>query len=280
MPAEDRFQIEELRARYELEPELKDVFVEGIFDKELLDQGCVTGANAGRVYYDIDSVNVPNQCVLAAGLTLGSKQRVIALAMELQNLSELSEYRCLVDRDLDEWLGAVIDVPRLRWTKYSCIETYFLDSELVRRYVVITAKARIPDWNEFFSSFVVSLRELFALRLADRELGYALNWVRIDKSLSVDRNAIDFDRAGYTGKLLQANGRGKDKPRFERAVAKWLELLGEDHRSCVRGHDFVFLMAWAIGHFGGLAGYSSEESLQRLLIITTHWSQELTAIVV
>jgi len=279
MLSDDRFEILDLQARYELEPSLKDVFVEGVFDKEVLGEGCITGVNTGRVYYEIDSVNVPNELVRDFGLTIGNKQRVITLAMALKDLSERSEYRCLVDRDLDEWFDAMLDVPRLRWTRYSCIETYFLDSELVHRYMVTVAKAKIRDWSVFFSSFVATLRELFALRLADRDLEYALTWLRLEKSLSVDRGAIRFDRAGYTKKLLQANKRASGQPGFDQSVSDWLGNLGDDHRNCARGHDFTFLMAWAIGEFGGLNGYASADSLERLLIITTHWPPTLVDIV-
>ena len=58
-------------------------------------------------------------------LTEGQKQRVITLAKELADQG-LQGYKCLVDKDLDHWLGRVEEVPNLLWTDYCSVEAYFL----------------------------------------------------------------------------------------------------------------------------------------------------------
>ncbi|KGM53096.1 hypothetical protein N800_11140 [Lysobacter daejeonensis GH1-9] len=274
-----RMRIHELEARYELEPGLKDVFVEGAFDKELLTEGCSTGVNQGRVYYEIDAVDVPNEVVTALGLTLGNKQRVIALAKALEGLDEECEYRCLVDRDLDGWIGGITHVARLKWTRFTSVEAYFIRSDVVKRYLITVAKSRIEDWGRFYTSFVRVLRDLFAMRLADRDLGLNLTWVKVDKSLKMAGGVVRFDLDGYVKKILQGSGAARQLGAFTSAMEQWVERLDEDDRNCVRGHDFTYLMSWVIGSCGGIKGYGSEEALSRLLVITTSEAPELIDIV-
>ena len=93
--------ISELRARYDLEPSLRDIFVEGKFDQDVL-SNCLRGPeHRDRMIYDIDSVDIPSELLGVHELTDGKKQRVIALARELAPLPSKCLYRCLVDRDLD-----------------------------------------------------------------------------------------------------------------------------------------------------------------------------------
>lgn len=264
-----RMQIHELALRYELEPNLRDVFVEGVFDRELLSEWAAR-RGCDQIFYEIDSVDVPDEVLRRHGLTRGNKQEVMALARELSVIEKDCAYRCLVDRDLDQWLGKLEVIPRLCWTGSTAIETYFLTSDFVRRCVVLVARSKIEDWTEFFSSFVAVLRKMYAIRLADRDLMWCMNWLPFGKSLALSGGRLSFDSGGYVEKLLKANARWAGRDVFEGKVADWGgALVGEDGE-CVRGHDFVFLMAWAIGKSSGLKSYADEAALERLLVLCAH----------
>mgnify|MGYP001373265796 CR=1 FL=1 len=75
--------INELLTRYDLEPELFDIYVEGYFDRDIID-ACLYGkTDINIAIYVIDSIDVGIDVLDKYGLTSGNKQRLIALSKEL-----------------------------------------------------------------------------------------------------------------------------------------------------------------------------------------------------
>jgi hypothetical protein len=153
MTEENRWSISELIARYELEPELIDVFVEGTFDREVLAQS-VPRTRGGPAFYEIDTVDVKPALLAKHGLTSGNKQRVIALARELATLPAEAKVICLVDRDLDHWFGELLSTPRLKWTRYCSIESHFLTPATVIDVLITTGRAKIKRLETFINSLL------------------------------------------------------------------------------------------------------------------------------
>src|SRR6185312_10424107 len=139
--------IEELYSKYSLEPSLRDVYVEGVFDREIFEQCCRIKKISDLYFYEIDLVEVSEEFLRESGLTVGNKQKVIALARFLANIELDCGYRCIVDRDLDHWLGGMEDVRRLIYTAHCDVESYYLSSELIKHILVVVCKCRIYDWS-------------------------------------------------------------------------------------------------------------------------------------
>lgn len=271
--------ISELRARYDLEPSLKDVFVEGKFDQEVL-SNCLRGPeHYDRMVYDIDSVDVPSTLLIAHKLSEGNKQRVIALAREMKDLSPECLYRCLVDRDLDHWFGPLETTDRLTWTEYCSIELYFFSSEILHDLVITTAKSKIDIWDEYLDSLISTLRHQYAMRLADRDLGWSLGWLSVDRCLTRKESQIAFDAPNYVDRLLKKNGKAKERRQFENAVAAWQAKLSGDPRNHIRGHDLLDVLAWTIAEFRGIKEFSSVVSIQRLLILLAPRAHSLANVI-
>lgn len=259
--------INELLVRYELEPELRDVFVEGKFDQEILSSYFRGAKHLDRMVYEIDSVEVPTELLIKHVLTDGNKQRVIALARELAGLPAECSYRCLVDRDLDHWFGALEATARLIWTEFCSIELNFFSDEILHDILITTAKAKISSWEEYIDSLVATLSDLYVLRLADRELGWFIEWLPVGKCLSHENSKVVFDFAGYVDRLLMKNRKSGLRGKFEISVAVWKKRLSGDHRNHIRGHDFVELLAWTVHNFRGIKEFSSSLSIQRLFVL-------------
>lgn len=280
MSAPPRPTIAELLVRYELEPSLKDYYVEGCFDRDLLAHLAKKIGSRDIVFYEIDAIDVPAERLLAHGLTDGNKQRVIALARDLSVVGAKGKYRCIVDRDLDHWLGQLEDTPRLLFTRFCDVESYFLLEPLVAHFLVTVAKCRIPDWREFYSSFLIALREMYALRLTDRRLGWNLSWISIEKGFQVGGNSkIKFDMADYLPKLLAKNGKTKEVEYFMRDHTSACNLLNGDPRLYVRGHDLVDLLAWVVDKFKGVKAFSGAQAIERLFFTATDQADELSELV-
>lgn len=263
---EIKWNIDELLARYHLEPELRDVFVEGSFDREILSHYSQFNTS-GRVFYEINTVDVPAQLLEIYGFTSGNKQRAIALSNEFAKLPTAAQVFCLVDRDLDHWFDKVENSDRLRWSFFCSIECHYLCADVIRDVAIITGGAKIANFESFVSSLCSVLRQLYALRLADRELGLNIKWVSLRKYLTSNLSAISFDFQKYTLAVLNANSATKQKNEFIKKTDVWRQKLVCDVRLTCRGHDYTELLAWAISEFKGLREFSNESAIERLFIL-------------
>lgn len=266
MNEESRWSIAELQARYELEPQLADFFVEGTLDREILAQAG-TRLSTRPAIYEIDVVDVPMTVLAKHGLSSGNKQRVIALSRELDLLPMEAKVSCLVDRDLDHWFGELMRLRRLRWSVYSSIECHFIDPNTVSDIVLTTARSKIRKLEPYLASLLEILRQLFALRLADRELQLSLKWVALRRYLSKRGDTVAFDLQKYTIALLTSNRKSSQQAEFAASCQAWRETLNCDIRLCVRGHDFTELLAWTISEFGGQKEFASEAAVERLFVL-------------
>jgi hypothetical protein len=276
-----RRELRELLAGYELEPSLRDVFVEGDFDRDVLAR-CAPDASSGHcgfAVYSIDSVNITNAQLADCGLTNGNKQRVIALARLLAATSSGNCYRCVVDRDLDHWFGPLEEARGLRWTHCASLEVYFYSEKRIRELLEVTCKCRIGDWREFLRSFEEVLLELYALRLADRALNWTLKWITFDRCLAPNGSRIAFDCDEYSNRLLAANNRVAARAEWCTQTASWRGRIAGDPTLAIRGHDFVDLLVWVVVKFRGQRELAKRAAMERLLVLLGDRIPELLVLI-
>ncbi|NID14113.1 hypothetical protein [Luteibacter yeojuensis] len=266
MTGQERWLIEELIARYENEPTLRDVFVEGVFDCEVFNR-VYEGQAKCPVFYSIDSVNVSREVLAKYGLTLGNRQRVIALAKELEELQEGAAVRFMADRDLDHWFAGLEEVVRLKWTMFTCVEAHFLTPEALREIVRVAAAADVTDVVRFARSIECVLRDLYSLRLVDRQLTLNMSWVALRRYLSRRKDEVIFDAERYIDALLNSNQLFRRKAEVIASWAAWKGADAPDSRQVMQGHDLTELLAWAVSAFGGVKTFASTEAIERLFVV-------------
>lgn len=272
----ERRTIEELIARYELEPELKDIYVEGVFDRDVILACLNSSKESGLAVYEIDGVEVSAGLVFSQGFTDGNKQRVIVLSRELQRmLSCECSVLCLVDRDLDHWFQDLEVGKYLKWTRVCSIEACFLSESTIEAILVHFFGTKITDFKEYFKSLVETLAALYALRLADAELSLGMTWISFDKCLKKVGGRIVFDLDEYTKKLLINNSKSKKLSEFRLSYTKWKGELAGDSRLAFRGHDLVNLLAWSVKPFSGIKSLATSLSIERAMILLAGKSQEV-----
>ncbi len=100
--------IDELVARYELEPELRDIYVEGHLDRSIIDWFLSRKNISDVKVYEIDTIEVPAELVEEKSVATGNKGRVIALCCELQDrIRRTLSVMCVIDRDFDHILDNI-----------------------------------------------------------------------------------------------------------------------------------------------------------------------------
>lgn len=260
-----RRNIQDLQAKYVLEPVIKDVYVEGVFDKDIINTWCRKNNDDSMVVFNIDVIDVPENILRKHSMTEGNKQRVMALAKELEGLGSNS-YSCLVDRDLDHWFDAIETIPRLSWTEYCSLELYFFNEDLIKDILIDVSNAKISlaAWPKVYSSFVNVLKVVYSIRLADCELAMNLSLLELDKFLSVRKGEVFFEKNDFVVRTLNKNSKMKHKAEFTECYEKWESVLKGDPRLYIRGHDYVELLAWMVKGFKGIKEYQSEKTIERI----------------
>ncbi len=261
---------------YSLEPSCRDIFVEGASDKAILESSLRKVVGHRYKVYEVGSIEVPSSLLVKHQLTEGNKQRVMALARELSSDSSQSCYFCMVDRDLDHWFGELELTRGLVWTKYCSIESHFITEEKIKEILVVLANSKIHSWRDFYLSFLKTLRSLYSMRLALRELNWYASFLPIKKCTKRESDIIVFDLESYSTRLLNECRMTHLKHIFMQSIIKWDCLAdNQDSRNFIHGHDFLNLLGWAIDNYGGVRGFANVQVLERQLIVLAHDMSEI-----
>ena len=131
--------ISELITRYELEPDLRDIFVEGPRDRRFYSWYFRRCGYKDSEVLEIDLVEITRETLEAYGLGSGNRARVIALALELDSrfTSVLRFVRCIADSDYDFVLASRIWARHLYYTDYTSVDLYAYEKELLSKVLCL-----------------------------------------------------------------------------------------------------------------------------------------------
>lgn len=262
-----RRSIADLQARYALEPGLRDIYVEGSFDVDVLTEALAAARLNQVAVYPIDSIEVPATLLAQHNLfTGGNRSRVIVLARELGAAAGTAGVRCIADRDLGHWCGPLENAPRLIWTDCTSIEVYFFEEAVLESLVCRAARVKC-DWPTVFASVAPVLQRLFAARLADHELGWALRWISPDRCMSVAGSRLVLDWNDYVNRLLMTNARLQRRVEFEACCDVWIERIAAYPRLSIRGHDLVDSLAHVVRELNGEKAFTSPDVVARGMVL-------------
>jgi hypothetical protein len=265
MPDPYRRSIAELITRYELEPNLRDIYVEGDRDKFLL-QWFFRSIGLDRpVVYAINvAVDIPPRLLRRYGG--GNRGRVITLCADLEAGLAASARNVfgLVDKDYSELLGTLPLCRYLLLTDYSCMECYALSDRALEKFCHLYLGVRIP--NDCFQELFSVLVELFLLRAAKIALGPAA-WVNNFKGLcSIEDQEIKFNRDAFLERLVNASAGALDLETLNAKISELRSRLSADYRQQINGHDLVQILSWYAHRIGVPLAIYNEAPLHRGLV--------------
>lgn len=266
MTSVERRTVEELVARYELEPELNDVYVEGVFDEDLITSAF--GPKMGdRSIYTIDTVDIPRALLDQYRYTAGNKQRILALAKVLEgSLMDNYRYVCLTDLDLDEWFPPVEKIKNHRFTSYTSLEAYFLNRDYVKHHLCVVCRVKVVDFDKLFDDVIDVLAKLFSLRCADRDLSLNIKWIDFEKCIKKNNGGVVFNTKDFARKSLSKSNLYERLDDVIANASSWEQKFSGDPRKFIRGHDFVRILAWIVKNYGGVKEISTESANSRILV--------------
>jgi hypothetical protein len=267
MPDPYRHSIAELVTRYEFEPELRDIYVEG--DRDYFFLGwffkCI-GRHQVVIYTIEASVDVPAR-LLAGNTLFGNRGRVIGLCMELATkLSEIADNVLgLVDKDYSEILNAMPSYLRLLYTEFSCLECYALSEHALTKFCHLYLGYVIPKIH--FDDMFHILAEIFLLRCAKLSIARTAPWLDIFTRLcSIRQGHVTFDRNVFIDRLLNASAGTYDRGALEAKVTELRLQISADFRQKLNGHDLIQIFSWYAHQVGVDHTIYSKKPLHRALL--------------
>jgi len=253
MEDEKRRTLDELVARYELEPSLHDVYVEGLTDKSIIQWFLEKSNTENVVVYEIDTIDIPTERLVALELNNGNRSRVIFLAFELQSLFEgsLPPVICIADKDFDSLIASShIESELLLFTDYTSIEMYLFDSNIIEKFLRLAVRKDDLKAVNIIKNISPILEEMFLLRAANQSLSYGMKWSSLKALTSCFKRSksgqLEFDSNGFVDKYLHDNNRKSDKIAFLDKVNELRNKNISEIRNKIRGHDFIDIFCWYI----------------------------------
>lgn len=263
----ERRTLEEIIARYTLEPGLRDIYVEGPSDLSLIDWFLRASGRSNFAVYEVETVEIPPARIFENGLEDGNRGRVITLAVTLaEALSGIDlGLTCIADRDTAFLLEEERDSKFLLYTDYANMEMYFFTQNAIDKFLSLVVRKRPENPDHILESFRPILEELFLIRVANRILGLGLSEQEFEGCCSLRSGRATFDVDEYIKRYLAKNSAMGEKCRVYDTIERFRPRLGEDPRMQMDGHDFVGLLTWYIRSHGVIASYQKRAAVGRSL---------------
>ena len=258
MENEIRRTLDELVARYVLEPDLRDIYVEGKTDKLFLEWFLRNRGIQNIVVYEIETVDISAEKLFELQLKDNNRSRVITLALYLQDkFPETTPHViCIADKDFDWLFDIIYQCDLLFFTDYSCLELemYLFNETVLNKVLLLSLRISELTAINILNQLSKVLEDLFLIRAAKESLniniamldnfGKCCNWNKA-------KTEFQFDIEKYIDKYLDKCSMRSEKSIF---VAKIEELRIkakelEDTRYKIHGHDFTELLYLYIKDF-------------------------------
>lgn len=254
--------LDELCLRYELEDKIKDIYVEGVYDKDIIEWYLKEVDVSDVSVYEISSVDIPSIMLEKVNRNDGNKARIVALANELEiRIKKNSFVLCVADQDLDPFVDMKENRVFLAYTDYICMEAYFFERDTVDRMFSLFFGKKIENIDAIMGNIVDVVCSLFSVRIAKFKLCPDVPMISIEKCCSWTDGKIMFDADDYCKRMLIANGKGNIIEDFI-SLQKQINHEIQSIYGCFNGHDLFSVLDFICKRIFKRSG----DNIDRLLI--------------
>lgn len=257
--------VSDLVARYTLEPTLRDVFVEGAFDEQIVRQYFLKTSRERPLVTRIDTIEISDDVLAKHRLTRGEKNEIVALAEEIfAALGDIPGITCIIDADCDRILGTLSTNPLILATDFTSMDMYWLSDETVGRFFAVMGE---PSWDiETLTSHLASTgKEIFLVRAANQSLKLRAAIIPIRKYCTRKQSTLSFDASRYRETLLRAAGAWDQLNPFLSEIERLSLIIDNDMRNYVCGHDLTELLFIAYRDQLGRIGIKENRGVETIV---------------
>ena len=249
MEIEDKRRLSELIELYNLHPELRDVYVEGINDKLVFERFFEKNGISDYKIIEIDDINFSELYDEFPEIKRNNKNKIIALSEQLsENFSEpLEKICCIADKDYDEFLDKILSNEYLLYTDFTCLEMYLFNIDCIRILYRNLLKGFPIAPSKSLKELGKVLKKIFLIRLAIKirgEIKDKKTITDLKKSAKPNKETgeINFDYKKHLVKILTNNRLGFRLDDYVKCIEIERDKFCNDHRNHIRGHDFIHLL--------------------------------------
>ena len=261
--------IHDLLAKYRLEPTIRDVFVEGPADHRIVGWALQASGCRDAAVLEIDAVEVPPDVLRRHSLTGGARQKVQALAWELERVlgPTACQPTCVIDADCDRLLGISQDGALLFATDFPSIEAYLFHANDIGKLIQLVMGRRLPDVATTMREYGTVLQELFLIRAASQRLNLAMGWLDFTKCCTGrDPDPVALNAEEFINRLLNASGLGRSRRELLDTIESLRPRVHPDIRHQIHGHDLLSLLNFANSRHAKARELRNEEAVGSALV--------------
>lgn len=248
-------ELDELYVKYQLHPQLLDLYVEGEFDKDILNSLFVQrGISTYISVLTVNEVEVPDSEVAALGLSVGSnKNRLIVLANLFSGHLEdvATNVSCIIDADLDRLLGKLLEVRHLLYTDFTCLEMYCVNDTTLSRFFSVACNLNNTHRDDFLKYAEKILPAQFCVRGTNEQLSLHSVTPPFDKGLRSKNGLGHFDGEVLLRQFIHLNNLHDKTAAVCSSYKSLFAAMPNDIRNKTQGHDFVELLFYYVANAGG-----------------------------
>ena len=263
--------IGELLARYELEPNLRDVFVEGHLDEVVIRRFLRQSAITATGIFRIESIDVRDE-LLVADERGSQRGRLMGLARHLDEETDgQAPARCIVDRDFEALLGAgEPGASRLLLkTDWSTIEMYFFDAGLFDLVLSDYYRVASLDAVMLIQSIAGVLKTASTMFAANQSLGLGCRHLSLAKCCEYSNDSgLRFDHEDYMTRYLHTGAAMARRAEFMSEIDRLLSVAPSEVRLWARGHDLLELLTIVLRNRGVKPNLCVPEAIERAFTLS------------
>lgn len=227
----------EIDALYFVEPEIKDLYIEGPEDARLFEFFLQTNNINDVKVISIDNVNFAE--IQVTDLK-SNKDKVIYLANMLfqKRKSSLQNIVCIVDRDFDSVNNNFVINPYVFYTDFANLEMYLFNKKSIAKFLKIGLKNFPLSAEDVINILKGVLIDLFAIRYARSKIDKSYELLKYDKVLNYKSKAFNYNSRSLLKKFLSKNNALGKEAQFIVEIDLVKEKAIVEPRFFIHGKDF------------------------------------------
>lgn len=244
--------VEEIISICKLEPSTKNIYVEGISDKLVIDNFLKKQKINDISVFDIDCIDFSEVFAKISPSDLNvlkdsNKEKVAFLALKVEKEAENCHFLGIIDRDLDFVNDHIKSGKYISYTDYNSMEMYLFSRDYIAALLKNTFRITSNvDFYKFINSIGHVCRTLFYIRAYLESFNGSM--VDIKKDFSYDKkcNICQFNIKSYIKKIVQVNKTINSADNLYKEIIEKVNTPIDDIRLEIKGHDYIKVLYLSI----------------------------------
>jgi len=274
----EKRKLEELCTLYKLEPELRDIFVEGITDEVIIENFRRKNTLRNLQIYTIDFIDFSCLYNEKPYLRANCKHKIVELSLHLaKNFEKKLNVTCIADRDFDDFFDSIIQNEYLLYTDFHSMEVYLFDEACFAKFFKDVLHGFPIQPDVVIKNLGSVLKELFLVWLTLYKLvspATSLLLVDIQRNVKINKDdgSIEFDAKDYLFKNLNTNGLTSRIGEATKIYTSLFKNSKKDNKHYINGHCFIN-MFWIYQRKIKDSFHLSNESFDKILFLCLDYSK-------